>query len=136
MSFEGMFMFSQESCCITNSTYTFIRPTSHVTMGYAEMSLNVMPCLVICCDPISVLTCHWLLFQAGEWCEPITLRPPNEATSSTPVQYWQHHPEKLIFQSCDYEAYVSPPASFVCLCVLGMVGHRLLLGTNFRFRTT
>uniref|UniRef100_A0A7N9AZX1 Ankyrin repeat and sterile alpha motif domain containing 1B n=1 Tax=Mastacembelus armatus TaxID=205130 RepID=A0A7N9AZX1_9TELE len=40
-----------------------------------------------------------------EWCEPITLRPPNEATSSTPVQYWQHHPEKLIFQSCDYEAY-------------------------------
>uniref|UniRef100_A0A8C9VDL1 Ankyrin repeat and sterile alpha motif domain containing 1B n=1 Tax=Scleropages formosus TaxID=113540 RepID=A0A8C9VDL1_SCLFO len=44
-------------------------------------------------------------FQQGEWCEPITLRPPNEATSSTPVQYWQHHPEKLIFQSCDYEAY-------------------------------
>uniref|UniRef100_A0A9J8CTW6 Ankyrin repeat and sterile alpha motif domain containing 1B n=1 Tax=Cyprinus carpio carpio TaxID=630221 RepID=A0A9J8CTW6_CYPCA len=43
--------------------------------------------------------------QQGEWCEPITLRPPNEATSSTPVQYWQHHPEKLIFQSCDYEAY-------------------------------
>uniref|UniRef100_A0AAX7VRY4 Ankyrin repeat and sterile alpha motif domain containing 1B n=1 Tax=Astatotilapia calliptera TaxID=8154 RepID=A0AAX7VRY4_ASTCA len=43
--------------------------------------------------------------KAGEWCEPITLRPPNEATSSTPVQYWQHHPEKLIFQSCDYEAY-------------------------------
>ncbi|KAJ8249687.1 hypothetical protein COCON_G00229030 [Conger conger] len=41
----------------------------------------------------------------GEWCEPITLRPPNEATSSTPVQYWQHHPERLIFQSCDYEAY-------------------------------
>ncbi|TRY57852.1 hypothetical protein DNTS_017651 [Danionella cerebrum] len=47
----------------------------------------------------------------GEWCEPITLRPPNEATSSTPVQYWQHHPEKLIFQSCDYEAYVSVPAT-------------------------
>uniref|UniRef100_A0AAZ3NLT8 Ankyrin repeat and sterile alpha motif domain-containing protein 1B n=2 Tax=Oncorhynchus TaxID=8016 RepID=A0AAZ3NLT8_ONCTS len=43
--------------------------------------------------------------RQGEWCEPITLRPPNEATSSTPVQYWQHHPEKLIFQSCDYEAY-------------------------------
>lgn len=52
--------------------------------------------------------CCRLSFQAGEWCEPITLRPPNEATSSTPVQYWQHHPEKLIFQSCDYEAYVSP----------------------------
>uniref|UniRef100_A0A3B3TAT3 Ankyrin repeat and sterile alpha motif domain containing 1B n=1 Tax=Paramormyrops kingsleyae TaxID=1676925 RepID=A0A3B3TAT3_9TELE len=43
--------------------------------------------------------------QHGEWPEPIMLRPPNEATPSTPVQYWQHHPEKLIFQSCDYEAY-------------------------------
>uniref|UniRef100_A0A8C7ZPJ3 Ankyrin repeat and sterile alpha motif domain containing 1B n=1 Tax=Oryzias sinensis TaxID=183150 RepID=A0A8C7ZPJ3_9TELE len=56
-------------------------------------------------DHSDVLMCMCLLFQAGEWCEPITLRPPNEATSSTPVQYWQHHPEKLIFQSCDYEAY-------------------------------
>uniref|UniRef100_A0A7N9ANS3 Ankyrin repeat and sterile alpha motif domain containing 1B n=1 Tax=Mastacembelus armatus TaxID=205130 RepID=A0A7N9ANS3_9TELE len=45
------------------------------------------------------------MITLSEWCEPITLRPPNEATSSTPVQYWQHHPEKLIFQSCDYEAY-------------------------------
>ncbi|XP_048410398.2 ankyrin repeat and sterile alpha motif domain-containing protein 1B isoform X7 [Stegostoma tigrinum] len=45
-------------------------------------------------------------WMQAEWSEPsITLRPPNEATSSTPVQYWQHHPEKLIFQSCDYEAY-------------------------------
>uniref|UniRef100_G3Q8K4 Ankyrin repeat and sterile alpha motif domain containing 1B n=1 Tax=Gasterosteus aculeatus aculeatus TaxID=481459 RepID=G3Q8K4_GASAC len=56
--------------------------------------------------PVSrALTSYWLWFQGGDWCEPITLRPPNEATSSTPVQYWQHHPEKLIFQSCDYEAY-------------------------------
>lgn len=47
-------------------------------------------------------------FQTGDWGEPsITLRPPNEATASTPVQYWQHHPEKLIFQSCDYKAFVS-----------------------------
>ncbi|XP_037701469.1 ankyrin repeat and sterile alpha motif domain-containing protein 1B isoform X4 [Choloepus didactylus] len=45
-------------------------------------------------------------FQTGDWGEPsITLRPPNEATASTPVQYWQHHPEKLIFQSCDYKAF-------------------------------
>lgn len=49
-------------------------------------------------------------FQTGDWGEPsITLRPPNEATASTPVQYWQHHPEKLIFQSCDYKAFVSSP---------------------------
>lgn len=47
-------------------------------------------------------------FQTGDWGEPsITLRLPNEATASTPVQYWQHHPEKLIFQSCDYKAFVS-----------------------------
>ncbi|OXB65183.1 hypothetical protein ASZ78_005299 [Callipepla squamata] len=46
--------------------------------------------------------------QTGDWGEPsITLRPPNEATASTPVQYWQHHPEKLIFQSCDYKAFKS-----------------------------
>ncbi|EPY79624.1 ankyrin repeat and sterile alpha motif domain-containing protein 1B [Camelus ferus] len=45
-------------------------------------------------------------FKTGDWGEPsITLRPPNEATASTPVQYWQHHPEKLIFQSCDYKAF-------------------------------
>ncbi|XP_074758779.1 ankyrin repeat and sterile alpha motif domain-containing protein 1B isoform X5 [Athene noctua] len=44
--------------------------------------------------------------NTGDWGEPsITLRPPNEATASTPVQYWQHHPEKLIFQSCDYKAF-------------------------------
>ncbi|KFO31133.1 Ankyrin repeat and sterile alpha motif domain-containing protein 1B [Fukomys damarensis] len=44
--------------------------------------------------------------ETGDWGEPsITLRPPNEATASTPVQYWQHHPEKLIFQSCDYKAF-------------------------------
>lgn len=74
-------------------------------------SFHVMTHLVILRDPICVLMSDWLWFQAGEWCEPITLRPPNEATSSTPVQYWQHHPEKLIFQSCDYEAYVSPHTS-------------------------
>lgn len=72
----------------------------HLHVVFFGMSLPVLYfCLLIGC---------WLSFQAGEWCEPITLRPPNEATSSTPVQYWQHHPEKLIFQSCDYEAYVSP----------------------------
>ncbi|XP_078512564.1 ankyrin repeat and sterile alpha motif domain-containing protein 1B [Lissotriton helveticus] len=45
-------------------------------------------------------------FQTGDWSEPsVNLRSPNEATGSSPVQYWQHHPEKLIFQSCDYRAY-------------------------------
>ncbi|KAF6117333.1 ankyrin repeat and sterile alpha motif domain containing 1B [Phyllostomus discolor] len=47
-----------------------------------------------------------ITLRTGDWGEPsITLQPPNEATASTPVQYWQHHPEKLIFQSCDYKAF-------------------------------
>ncbi|XP_043943845.1 ankyrin repeat and sterile alpha motif domain-containing protein 1B isoform X6 [Protopterus annectens] len=46
-----------------------------------------------------------ITLRTTDWEPSISLRPPNEATSSTPVQYWQHHPEKLIFQSCDYEAY-------------------------------
>ncbi|KAG9479443.1 hypothetical protein GDO78_012884, partial [Eleutherodactylus coqui] len=34
----------------------------------------------------------------------LTLRPPNLATSYAPLQNWQHQPEKLIFESCGYEA--------------------------------
>uniref|UniRef100_A0A670ZQH3 Ankyrin repeat and sterile alpha motif domain containing 1A n=2 Tax=Pseudonaja textilis TaxID=8673 RepID=A0A670ZQH3_PSETE len=34
----------------------------------------------------------------------LTLRPPSLATPYAPVQHWQHQPEKLIFESCEYEA--------------------------------
>ncbi|XP_063810989.1 ankyrin repeat and SAM domain-containing protein 1A isoform X3 [Pseudophryne corroboree] len=34
----------------------------------------------------------------------LTLRPPSLATSYAPLQNWQHQPEKLIFDSCGYEA--------------------------------
>ncbi|XP_072801303.1 ankyrin repeat and SAM domain-containing protein 1A isoform X2 [Vicugna pacos] len=34
----------------------------------------------------------------------LTLRPPSLATPYAPVQSWQHQPEKLIFESCGYEA--------------------------------
>ncbi|XP_078053950.1 ankyrin repeat and SAM domain-containing protein 1A-like isoform X13 [Mustelus asterias] len=34
----------------------------------------------------------------------LTLRPPSLATPYAPVQNWQHQPEKLIFESCGYEA--------------------------------
>ncbi|XP_069827549.1 ankyrin repeat and SAM domain-containing protein 1A isoform X2 [Dendropsophus ebraccatus] len=34
----------------------------------------------------------------------LTLRPPSSATSYAPLQNWQHQPEKLIFESCGYEA--------------------------------
>uniref|UniRef100_A0A4W5MRD2 Ankyrin repeat and sterile alpha motif domain containing 1A n=1 Tax=Hucho hucho TaxID=62062 RepID=A0A4W5MRD2_9TELE len=38
-------------------------------------------------------------------CEPrLTLRPPSLAAPYTPVQNWHHQPEKLIFESCGYEA--------------------------------
>ncbi|KAI1892966.1 hypothetical protein AGOR_G00138940 [Albula goreensis] len=34
----------------------------------------------------------------------LTLRPPSVATPYAPVQNWHHQPEKLIFESCGYEA--------------------------------
>ncbi|XP_069612715.1 ankyrin repeat and SAM domain-containing protein 1A isoform X8 [Ranitomeya imitator] len=34
----------------------------------------------------------------------LTLRPPSLATPYAPLQNWQHQPEKLIFDSCSYEA--------------------------------
>lgn len=37
----------------------------------------------------------------------LTLRPPSLAAPYAPVQSWQHRPEKLIFESCGYEANVS-----------------------------
>uniref|UniRef100_A0A672UVT7 Ankyrin repeat and sterile alpha motif domain containing 1A n=1 Tax=Strigops habroptila TaxID=2489341 RepID=A0A672UVT7_STRHB len=36
----------------------------------------------------------------------LTLRPPSLAAPYAPVQNWQHQPEKLIFESCGYEANV------------------------------
>lgn len=36
----------------------------------------------------------------------LTLRPPSLAAPYTPVQNWHHQPEKLIFESCGYEANV------------------------------
>uniref|UniRef100_A0A673IT96 Ankyrin repeat and sterile alpha motif domain-containing protein 1B-like n=1 Tax=Sinocyclocheilus rhinocerous TaxID=307959 RepID=A0A673IT96_9TELE len=69
------------------------------------ISLRVSPDLPLSPTKTPLTLCLLCCQSPREWCEPITLRPPNEATSSTPVQYWQHHPEKLIFQSCDYEAY-------------------------------
>ncbi|XP_068161846.1 ankyrin repeat and SAM domain-containing protein 1A [Antennarius striatus] len=34
----------------------------------------------------------------------LTLRPPSLAAPYAPVQNWQHQPEKLIFESCEYES--------------------------------
>uniref|UniRef100_A0A8D0ALY3 Ankyrin repeat and sterile alpha motif domain containing 1A n=2 Tax=Sander lucioperca TaxID=283035 RepID=A0A8D0ALY3_SANLU len=37
-------------------------------------------------------------------CPRLTLRPPSLAAPYAPVQNWHHQPEKLIFESCAYEA--------------------------------
>lgn len=56
-----------------------------------------------------------LVFQ--EWYEErhreprLTLRPPSLAAPYVPVQSWHHQPEKLIFESCAYEANVRSPRS-------------------------
>ncbi|XP_030623972.1 ankyrin repeat and sterile alpha motif domain-containing protein 1B isoform X5 [Chanos chanos] len=90
-----------------NDNYFDDVPRSKLERQMAQVSMVSMVYNSMCAVWPYLLTVNLLsiLLQQGEWCEPITLRPPNEATSSTPVQYWQHHPEKLIFQSCDYEAY-------------------------------
>ncbi|XP_073472117.1 ankyrin repeat and SAM domain-containing protein 1A isoform X2 [Aquarana catesbeiana] len=47
---------------------------------------------------------HKVLVSTKEDESRLTLRPPNSATSYAPLQNWQHQPEKLIFESCSYEA--------------------------------
>uniref|UniRef100_H3B1R5 Ankyrin repeat and sterile alpha motif domain containing 1B n=1 Tax=Latimeria chalumnae TaxID=7897 RepID=H3B1R5_LATCH len=88
-----------------NENYFEDIPRSKLERQMAQIAI----CSVVKVAETNYLFCIMITYRvhyAGDWCEPsITLRPPNEATSSTPVQYWQHHPEKLIFQSCDYEAY-------------------------------
>ncbi|CAO2608815.1 Ankyrin repeat and SAM domain-containing protein 1A [Lemmus lemmus] len=50
-------------------------------------------------------THHRLLHHQEEPSETkLTLRPPSLAAPYAPVQSWQHQPEKLIFESCGYEA--------------------------------
>ncbi|XP_028652850.2 ankyrin repeat and SAM domain-containing protein 1A-like isoform X4 [Erpetoichthys calabaricus] len=48
---------------------------------------------------------HRVQDKHNERPEPkLTLRPPSLAAPYAPVQNWQHQPEKLIFESCSYEA--------------------------------
>uniref|UniRef100_A0A3B4ZFP0 Ankyrin repeat and sterile alpha motif domain containing 1A n=1 Tax=Stegastes partitus TaxID=144197 RepID=A0A3B4ZFP0_9TELE len=50
------------------------------------------------CDVVIVEGVYWHR-------EPrLTLRPPSLAAPYAPVQNWHHQPEKLIFESCAYEA--------------------------------
>uniref|UniRef100_A0A8C2U7V9 Ankyrin repeat and sterile alpha motif domain containing 1A n=1 Tax=Coturnix japonica TaxID=93934 RepID=A0A8C2U7V9_COTJA len=47
---------------------------------------------------------HSFPFQEDRRESKLTLRPPSLAAPYAPVQNWQHQPEKLIFESCGYEA--------------------------------
>lgn len=49
----------------------------------------------------------------------LTLRPPSLAAPYAPVQNWHHQPEKLIFESCGYEANVS-----ITSCTAAVLQHR------------
>ncbi|ELW69510.1 Ankyrin repeat and SAM domain-containing protein 1A [Tupaia chinensis] len=66
-------------------------------------------------DPAAPTRAERFRIQVGEAqsvCDPqeehreakLTLRPPSLAAPYAPVQSWQHQPEKLIFESCGYEA--------------------------------
>uniref|UniRef100_A0A8C9S968 Ankyrin repeat and sterile alpha motif domain containing 1A n=1 Tax=Scleropages formosus TaxID=113540 RepID=A0A8C9S968_SCLFO len=49
--------------------------------------------------------CHRSRSERQRPHEPrLTLRPPSLAAPYAPVQNWHHQPEKLIFESCGYEA--------------------------------
>lgn len=57
--------------------------------------------------PVSQNTCFLQEFYEERHREPrLTLRPPSLAAPYAPVQNWHHQPEKLIFESCAYEASV------------------------------
>lgn len=57
----------------------------------------------------SCLTVQLRVLQEEHREAKLTLRPPSLAAPYAPVQSWQHQPEKLIFESCGYEANVSRP---------------------------
>lgn len=61
-------------------------------------------------------TCDPLFLQEEHREARLTLRPPSLAAPYAPVQSWQHQPEKLIFESCGYEANVSCPGRLGLQC--------------------
>ncbi|XP_036104139.1 ankyrin repeat and SAM domain-containing protein 1A isoform X1 [Molossus molossus] len=55
-------------------------------------------------DPAAPSRVERFRIQEGHREAGLTLRPPSLAAPYAPVQSWQHRPEKLIFESCGYEA--------------------------------
>uniref|UniRef100_A0A2K5JK57 Ankyrin repeat and sterile alpha motif domain containing 1A n=1 Tax=Colobus angolensis palliatus TaxID=336983 RepID=A0A2K5JK57_COLAP len=55
-------------------------------------------------DPVAPSRAERFRMQEEHREAKLTLRPPSLAAPYAPVQSWQHQPEKLIFESCGYEA--------------------------------
>ncbi|XP_075411621.1 ankyrin repeat and SAM domain-containing protein 1A isoform X2 [Tenrec ecaudatus] len=55
-------------------------------------------------DPVAHSRAERFRIQEEHHEAKLTLRPPSLAAPYAPVQSWQHQPEKLIFESCGYEA--------------------------------
>ncbi|XP_064453556.1 ankyrin repeat and SAM domain-containing protein 1A isoform X6 [Mirounga angustirostris] len=55
-------------------------------------------------DPVAPSRAERFRIQEEQREAKLTLRPPSLAAPYAPVQSWQHQPEKLIFESCGYEA--------------------------------
>ncbi|XP_077911585.1 ankyrin repeat and SAM domain-containing protein 1A isoform X4 [Halichoerus grypus] len=55
-------------------------------------------------DPVAPSRVERFRIQEEQREAKLTLRPPSLAAPYAPVQSWQHQPEKLIFESCGYEA--------------------------------
>ncbi|XP_014638280.1 PREDICTED: ankyrin repeat and SAM domain-containing protein 1A isoform X2 [Ceratotherium simum simum] len=55
-------------------------------------------------DPVAPSRAERFRIQEEHREAKLTLRPPSLAAPYAPVQSWQHQPEKLIFESCGYEA--------------------------------
>ncbi|XP_057556242.1 ankyrin repeat and SAM domain-containing protein 1A isoform X1 [Hippopotamus amphibius kiboko] len=55
-------------------------------------------------DPVAPSRAERFRIQEEHREAKLTLRPPSLAAPYAPVQRWQHQPEKLIFESCGYEA--------------------------------
>ncbi|XP_027458391.1 ankyrin repeat and SAM domain-containing protein 1A isoform X4 [Zalophus californianus] len=55
-------------------------------------------------DPVAPSRAERFRIQEEQREARLTLRPPSLAAPYAPVQSWQHQPEKLIFESCGYEA--------------------------------
>ncbi|KAH0618813.1 hypothetical protein JD844_018300 [Phrynosoma platyrhinos] len=92
-----------------NPLSTAIRTPASVVKAIAAGGKNMIKPVSVFQSPPAGLYIHAaesnVTLQAEERRESkLTLRPPSLAAPYAPVQHWQHQPEKLIFESCGYEA--------------------------------